>query len=83
MGTDFGKMERLPRKMTPELILWLRDHAVVSKTIETPYGTVEVCENYVIEASEEELAERRRRVQMVAARIRDAHLVADADATEG
>lgn len=73
MGTNFGKMDRLPRKMPPEFILWLRDHAIVSKRIVKPYGTVEVCENYVVEATEEELAEQKRRVQRVAARIRDAH----------
>lgn len=73
MGTDFGKMERLPRKMTPELIKWLWNNAIVSKVIEAPEGTVEVCENYVVEATEEELAEQRKRVQMVALRIRRAH----------
>lgn len=71
MSTDFGKMKRLPRKMTPELILWLRDHAIVSKVIETPYGTVQDCENYVVEATPEELEERKRHLQAVAARIRD------------
>ena len=73
MATDFGKMERLPRKMTPELIKWLWDNAIVSKVIEAPEGRVEVCENYVVEATPEELEERRKRVQMVALRIRQAH----------
>lgn len=69
MTPDFGKMERLPRKMTPELILWLRDHAIVSQVIETPYGRAEICENYVVEATPEELEERRKHIQEVAARI--------------
>ena len=73
MATDFSKMERLPRKMTPELIKWLWDNAEVSPVIEAPEGTVYVCENYVSEATPEELEERRRRVQMVALRIRRAH----------
>lgn len=69
MSTDFSKMKRLPRKMTPELILWLRDHAIVSQVIETPYGKAEICENYVLEATPEELEERKRHIQEVAARL--------------
>lgn len=69
MSTDFSKMKRLPRKMTPELVLWLRDHAIVSEIIETPYGKVEVCENYVVEATPEELEERKKNLQRVAARL--------------
>lgn len=76
MSTDFSKMERLPRKMTPELVLWLRDHAIVSQVIETPYGTARICENYVIEATPEELEERKRHIQQTAARLHYEQLAA-------
>lgn len=70
MSTDYSTLERLPRRMTPELILWLRDHAVVTREIVTPYGRAQICDNYVIEASPEELDARRCHVQQVAAQLR-------------
>lgn len=69
MEKDFAKMKRLPRKMTPELVLWLKDHAIVSQVLEGPYGKVAICENYVLEATPEELEERKRTIQAVAARL--------------
>lgn len=59
---------RKPRKK-PEDILWMQAHAIVSKTIETPYGTVKVCENFVLVSTPEELEDQKRRLQRVAARL--------------
>jgi hypothetical protein len=67
---DYGKLERLPRKWTPDFVLWLKDHAIVGQTLRTSCGaTVRICENYVLEATPEEIEERKREIQRVAARL--------------
>ncbi len=69
--TDFSKMEKLPLRKTPELMRYLAQHGHVVHTIKTPYGTVMECDDYVLQATPEELAQRRRHAQQVAAQLRD------------
>lgn len=57
------------KRKTPEDILWMSAHAIVTRTIKTPHGTVRICDNFVMVQTPEELEERRRRVQTVAAAL--------------
>lgn len=59
---------RKPRKK-PEDILWMQAHAIVSKVIETPDGKVQVCENFVLVSTPDELEEQKQRLQQSAARL--------------
>lgn len=69
MGTDFSKMSRLPRKMTPGLVKYLWENGHVDRVHKTPYGTVIECDDYVSQATPEELEEQKCAVQRVAARL--------------
>lgn len=69
--TDFEHMDRLPLKPSRELMKYLAKHGHVVHTIRTPYGTVMECDDYVLQATPEELEARRRHAQEVAAQLRD------------
>ena len=71
---DYAELDRqgkLPLTHTPALIRYLAKHGHVVHTIKTPYGTVEECDNYIRQATPEELERRRRHCQETAARLRD------------
>lgn len=69
MDTDFGAMEKLPLKKTPELMRYLARHGHVVCVHKTPYGTVMDCDDYIRQATPEELEARKREVQRVAAEL--------------
>lgn len=70
---DFASMEKLPLKKTPELMRYLAQHGHVVAIHKTKYGTVMDCDDYVLQATPEELEERKKEIQRVAARIRYKH----------
>lgn len=71
---DYAELDRqgkLPLKITPALIRYCAKHGHVSKVIHTAHGTVYECDNYIRQASPEELERRKANLQQVAARLRD------------
>ena len=71
---DYAELDRqgkLPLKITPALIRYCAKHGHVSRVIKTDHGTVYECDNYIRQATPEELERRKRHCQQVAARLRD------------
>lgn len=71
---DYAELDRqgkLPLKPTPALIRYCAKHGHVSKVIKTGHGTVYECDNYIRQATPEELARRREHLRQTAARLRD------------
>lgn len=69
MARDRSTAQGLSHKMTPELVKYLWANGHVTRAYESLYGTVLDCDDYVQQATEEELEERRRAVQRTAARL--------------
>lgn len=69
MARDGSTAQGLSQKMTPELVKYLWANGHVTQAYESLYGTALDCDNYVQQATEEELEERRRAVQRTAARL--------------
>lgn len=71
---DYAELDRLgklPMTRTPALIRYLAKHGHVAHVIHTPHGTVYECDNYIRQATPEELECRRQNCQQLAARLRD------------
>lgn len=72
---DFSKMNKWPRRMTPEFIKYLarEDVGHVVRRVQTPHGTVIECDDYVLQATPHELEERKQKAIRVATQIYTSH----------
>lgn len=69
MEQDFASMKRLPRNNTPELMKYLATHGHVTRVCKTPYGTVIDCDDYIRQATPEELEARKQNYLQTASRL--------------